>query len=573
MRAGNLYLTAQDAIALALENNIDIEVARYGPILSQWQLERSQAGGALPGVPSSASQAGSVASGQGIAGSQAAAGVSIAGVGGSSAQSGNASITQVGPVTQTLDPAIQETSTFTHTTTPEPNSVQTILTVLVSNTRVYSGTYQQGFLAGGSVSVAYSGHYLNENAPTDVLNPSTAPSVSVSFQQNLLRGFGVGVNARTITVSNMNVNTSELNFRTQVINTVVTVLNQYYSLVADYEDITAKQSALEVARQFYENNRRQVEIGSMAPLDVTTAESQLASTQNDLVVSQTNLEQDELQFKNVLSRTGLKDPLLATAHVIPLDKIVVPEREDLPPLNDLVQSALANRSDLAAERAGLATAEISALGTKNGVLPSWQVFGGESNAGLAGTPKVGFPPGQGANPYFEGGITNALGQVFRRNFPTEKIGTALQAPIRNRQAQADQGIDQLQLRQNQLTTQKDLNQVVVDVSNYVVALQQARSRYEAAGKNLVLSQQLLDAEQEKFTLGTSTPFNVIQQQRDLATAQSTQIAALVAYNNARLALDQTLGTTLESNHISMGDARAGKVPQGSSLPAALPIVP
>jgi outer membrane protein len=284
------------------------------------------------------------------------------------------------------------------------------------------------------------------------------------------------------------------------------------------------------------------------------------------VVSQTNLAQDELQLKNLLSRTGVRDPLFATAHVIPLDKIIVPEREDLAPLSDLVQKALTNRSDLAAEKAGLTTAEISALGTKNGVLPSVQAFGGETQAGLAGVPK----PGLGANPYFIGGISTALDQVFRRDFPTQRIGAVAQIPIHNRQAQADYGIDQLQLRQSQLTTQKDLNQVTVDVSNYVVALQQARSRYEAAGKNRVLAQQLLDAEQEKFTLGTSTPYNVIQQQRDLANAQATEISTLVAYSNARLALDQTLGATLEANHISIDDVRAGKVSRPSALPATLP---
>jgi outer membrane protein len=319
-----------------------------------------------------------------------------------------------------------------------------------------------------------------------------------------------------------------------------------------------------VAQQFYENNQRQVELGAMAPLDVTTAESQVASSQNDLVVSQSNLDQDELQFKNMLSRSGVRDPVLATAHVIPLDKIVVPEGEDLPSINDMVAKALANRSDLAAEKAGITTAEISALGTRNGVLPSVQVFGGESQAGLAGVPK----PGLGANPYFIGGISSALDQVFRRNFPTEHIGIIAQVPVGNRQAQADYGIDQIQLRQTQLSTQKDLNQVAVDVSNYVVALQQARSRYQAAGKNRVLAQQLLDAEREKFTLGTSTPYNVIQQQRDLATAQATEISAEVAYSNARLALDQTLGTTLESNHISIDDARSGKVARPSALPAA-----
>jgi outer membrane protein TolC len=569
VRAATLYLTAQDAIALALENNIDIEVARYNPLVSAWQLERAQAGGALPGVPSNASQAGSVASGQGILGSRAAAGVSTNAANNNGNGAGNATISQIGPITQTLDPSIQGSSTFSHTTTPQADVVQSLLPILISNTRVYTGSYQQGFLTGGAINVSYSDHYLNENAPTDVLNPSVAPNVSFAFQHNLLQGFGVAVNARNITVAKMNLKISDLNFKTQVIGTVTSVLNLYYALVVDYEDVRAKKSAVEAAERFYEESQQRLQLGSLSPLDLTTAESQAASSQNDLVVSQTNLEQQELQLKNALSRTGVMDPVLASVEIMPLDQIVIPEKDDLPPIKELVARALANRSDLAAERASIKTAEVSALGTKNGVLPSLQVFGAESQAGLAGTPKTVTAAGvsETANPYFTGGIGTALSQVFQRDFPTERIGAFVQAPVFNRQAQADSGIDQLQLRQTQLTTQRDLNQVAVDVSNYVVALRQARARYAAAAQNRILQQQLLDAEQEKFGLGASTPYNVIQQQRDLAAAQSTEIAALAAYGNARVALDQTLGTTLETNHVSIEDARAGKTARVSTPPA------
>jgi outer membrane protein TolC len=569
VRAATLYLTAQDAIALALENNIDIEVARYNPLVSAWQLERAQAGGALPGVPSNASQAGSVASGQGILGSRAAAGVSTNAANNNGNGAGNATISQIGPITQTLDPSIQGSSTFSHTTTPQADVVQSLLPILISNTRVYTGSYQQGFLTGGAINVSYSDHYLNENAPTDVLNPSVAPNVSFAFQHNLLQGFGVAVNARNITVAKMNLKISDLNFKTQVIGTVTSVLNLYYALVVDYEDVRAKKSAVEAAERFYEESQQRLQLGSLSPLDLTTAESQAASSQNDLVVSQTNLEQQELQLKNALSRTGVMDPVLASVEIMPLDQIVIPEKDDLPPIKELVARALANRSDLAAERASIKTAEVSALGTKNGVLPSLQVFGAESQAGLAGTPKTVTAAGvsETANPYFTGGIGTALSQVFKRDFPTERIGAFVQAPVFNRQAQADSGIDQLQLRQTQLTTQRDLNQVAVDVSNYVVALRQARARYAAAAQNRILQQQLLDAEQEKFGLGASTPYNVIQQQRDLAAAQSTEIAALAAYGNARVALDQTLGTTLETNHVSIEDARAGKTARVSTPPA------
>ena len=568
IRAGILYLSVPDAIALALENDIDIEIARYNPFAAAWQLERSRAGGALPGVPSGASQAGSVAAGQGVAGSQAAAGV--VGSGGSSTTGGvgNATVSQVGPIAQTLDPSIQQSSTFTHKTTPQFDVVQSLIPVLISNARVYTFTYQQGFLTGGAVTASYSDHYLNENAPTDVLNPSVATNVSISFQHNLLRGFGIAVNARNINVAKINEGISDLNFHTQVVGTVAQVLNAYYALVAGYEDIKAKQSAVELARALYSNNQRQVELGAMTPLDVTIAASQVASTSRDLVDSEANIAQQELQLKNLISRTGLADAELTRAHIVPTDRIEIPAHDDLPALQDLVQKALATRTDLAAQRENERASEISSLGTANGILPTAQAFGAESVAGLAGVPHT-LKFGEftlAPDPYFFGGTGIALSQIFRRNFPTQRIGAFLAAPLNNRQAQADFGIDQLQLRQTQIENQKSANQVGVDVLNSVTALRQARIRYQAALKNRELDQQLLDAEQKKLSLGASIPFNVIQQQRDLSAAQSSVIAAEVSYSNARVALDQTLGTILETNHVSIGEAQSGRV-ERTSTPA------
>jgi len=570
VRAGMLYLTVQDAIALALENNIDLEVARYNPILSEWQLERSQAGGALPGVPSSAAQAGNVANGQGVAGSQAAAGVSTGGNGNGGTSATNATIAQIGPISQTLDPTIQENTVFSHQTAPQANATQTILPVLVSDTKSSSFTYQQGFVIGGNVTVSYRDSYLNEDAPTDVLNPSSAPSLTVTYQQNLLRGFGIGVNARTIRVSQLNVEASGQNFKTQVSTTVNQVLNLYYALAAGQEDIKAKTNAVQVAEQFYQNSGIQERAGTLARLDVTTAQSQLASAQYDLVNSQTNLEQQQVQLKNLLSRTGIADPLLASVQIVPLDRIAVPETDDLPPLKDLLQTALANRSDLASERLGITSSEISALGTRNGIQPLLLGIASESAAGLSGKPQTAVSPFgvETSDPYFNGGIGTAVGQVLRRNFPTNRVAGVFQTPLRNDQAQADFAIDQLQLRQSQIQLNKDLNQVLVDISNYSVALRQARGRYRAAVQTRILQQQLLDAEQKKLAGGASTPFNVVQQQRDLATAQSAEIAALVDFSNARLALDQTLGTTLEANHVALDDARGGKVQRVSSAPVS-----
>ena len=601
VRAGRLYLTAQDAIALALENNIDLEIDRYNPLLDVWHLERAEAGGALPGVPSGNSQAGTVASGQGVSGSTAAAGLSTNFSGSRSSGTVGATITQLGPITPTLDPVFQSVASYAHTTTPQPNQIVSSVTSLIQNTRNYNESISQGILSGGQVTLAYQDSYLNENAPTDLLNPSNGVVLKLSARYDFLQGFGTAVNARTITVAKANLKIDELTFRNEVVGVMANVLNLYYQLAADYDDVKAKQTAVDVAQTFYENNKKQVQIGTMAPLDVTTAESQLATSQQDLVVSQTTLAQQQLQLKNVLSRDGIADPLVASADIIPLDRISVPQEESMPPLKQLIATAIQNRPDLKAEQLNIVNLNTNALATENTLLPLLLGVASTTNQGLSGTPQyvvvkrntgqtqtsgspirpgfVACPPSTGAppgslceypDPYFIGGIGTGLGQMIRRNFPSENAGAYFAPTLRNRVAQADYAIDQLSIRQSQLQTKRDLNQVAVDVSNQSIGVQQARVRYLASVKSRVLNQELLDAEQKRFALGASTTFLVVQQQRNLATAQAAETAALVTYSSARIGLDQTLGTLLQTNNISIAEAKSATVPRKSSLPEKLP---
>ena len=293
------------------------------------------------------------------------------------------------------------------------------------------------------------------------------------------------MNARSITARKIGVAQSELNFKAQVINSVVQTLNVYYNLAAE---LRRRQGQAELPsnwrRHFISDNQKQVQIGSLAPLDITTAESQLGASQRDLVVSQTTLQQQEVQLKNLISRNGSADPALRNVRIVPLDKIVMPEKDDLPPLQAMLQEAMANRADLAAEKMNEQVAQVNALGTKNGLLPTLVPFVSLSDAGLAGTRKTvsfnGVPIT--ADPYFAGGIGNALGQVFRHNFPTNLGGSSIQMPLRNRQAQADYGIDQLTLRQTQLSIQRDINQVQVDLMNAVVALAASPRPLRSIGK-------------------------------------------------------------------------------------------
>lgn len=567
VRAGALYLTAQDAIALALENNIDLELARYSPITAIWRVTRAQAGGPLPGVPSAAAQAGTVAAGQGVTGSQAAAGVRNPGSGNAASTTGNATISQIGPVTQNLDPIIQESSTFSHTSNPQANAVQSITNNLISDTRVHTLNFQQGLVSGGLVNVRYNQNWLKENSPTNILNPSTAANLQVSLQHNLLQGFGIAVNARNITVAKINAGTSEITFRAQVINVVASVLNAYYALASSYEDVRARRSALEVSNVFLENVRKRIEAGSVAPPDEITAQNLVVNNRRSLVESESTLRQREIRLKSLISKTGTADSLLAGTRIVPVDRIQISASDNLPPIEEMVKEAVTARTDLMIQAANQQVNEVSGLGTRNGLLPNLIGFAAAQNSGLGGTAVIQERPGQepvGPDPFFVGGAGTALAQIFRRNFPTERAGAFFSATLKNRQAQADYALDQLALRQTDLNIRKAQSQVQVDVINSVVTIQQARARYEAAVANRQLQQKLLDDEQKRFLLGASFPYNIIQLQRDLVNAQSTEVGALITWSSARITLDQTLGRTLEANGVSIEEAREGKVARHST---------
>jgi outer membrane protein TolC len=270
------------------------------------------------------------------------------------------------------------------------------------------------------------------------------------------------------------------------------------------------------------------------------------------------LLQQETVLKNALSRTGIATSDLADVHIIPLDVITIPAKDDLPPVNDLVADALKNRLEVEQARINLDSNQLNLVGIKNSLKPTLQVFAELTNNGLSG---VGNVPG------FSGGYGLMLEQIFSRDFPNYSAGLSLNIPLRNRAAQADYATSVIELRQNELNFQKQLNQVRVDVQNAVIGMQQARARYDAAVQARNLSQQTFDADRKKYDLGAGTPYQVTQDQRDLSSAQSSEAEAMANYTHARIALDQALGRTLEVNHISMAEALSGHVSAVSSVPA------
>ena len=564
IRAGALYLTVQDAIALAIENNLNLEVQRYALPSAEWSLEREQAGGPIRGVSGNAPSVSITDSGIGYLGALQAGGVSGGGGGGGGAVGGGggAIIQQIGPVVANFDPSFTGTTTFAHTTIPLANPSAGV-NPLVDVTAVSAEQIQQGLDTGGSVTFRSYNYKDNENAPGDTLNPSFGPYLRIHIQQPLLQNAGVALNTRRIRVARNNIVAARETFRGQLLTLVSSVLNSYWSLVSANEELRMRRHSLEVTQKFLDDTRTEINVGGLPRVELPRAEAEAANRRQDVVIAESTVRLQEASLKDQLVRR--EDPAIDAVPIVCLDAIEVPAEENLPRLTDLVATAMAKRPDVAVAKTTDGNAAISAIGTENGLLPSLIAYADTYNRGASGTAQAG------ANPTFVGGYGTALSQVFRRDFPTEYAGLSLSGfPIHNRQAQADYGIEQLQLQASQLSGQRDNNNIAVNVSNQLIFLQQARARYSTAINTRKLQEQVLEDDRKKFTFGTATFSTLITDQRMLVATQISEVGALSAYARARVSLDQVLGETLEKNNISLDEGIAGKVVRPSTAPAAPP---
>jgi len=571
IKGGNLYLSIQDAIACALENNIDIEVQRYGAIIQDANILRAQAGGALrgstPTVAAGPTSAVATTS-TGIATNAASTASSAA----SSSQ--GALVQQTGTAIPNYDPTLVGSLQLGHFTTPQNNSVVAGITALVNNQNTGSLTLSQGFATGTSYSFGYSEVRSSLNSPTYTFNPNLTGTLTVTVTQKLLQGFGRAVNNRNIIIAKNTREQADLTFRQQVITTVSSVLDLYWDLVSFLDNVKSKEEALAYNQRLYSDNKRQVEVGVLAPISIVQAEAAVASAEQDLIVAQTQVLQQETILKDALSRVGVESPTVVSAHVIPTDRIRIPEVEPIQPYQDEVALALHARPEMATQRINVENNKINARGSRAELLPTLNAFvtldnnglSGAANTVLNGTGNSAFLAGS-ANPYFVGGSGNLLGQIFGRNFPDYAVGLNLNISIRNRTAQADYILDQLTIRQSELALKKQENQIRVDVQNALIGVQQARVGYKAAVKSRILEEQTLDAEQKKLALGTSTVYNVILIQRDLSNAEAAEVTAADTYAKAVVQMDVATGQTLDKYGVQIAEAYKGQV---SRAPSAIP---
>ncbi|MGA2415173.1 MAG: TolC family protein [Candidatus Sulfotelmatobacter sp.] len=586
MRDGKLYLSVNDAIALALENNLDVAIARYNLNIADTDVLRAKAGATILGVNAGVVQN---TPGGGVGGIGASAGASTGGTslgaGGIGAGTNGlvSSTLGLGPQITSFDPVVTATLQEDHLDSVS-SSLFNGVPVLAQNTGTVNFSYLQGFSWGTNVSVGFNNSRVTSNVPFTTYSPLINSSLRLQLTQHLLQGFGFPANTRFIHIAKNNRELSDVAFRLQIIDTVDQIENIYWDLVYAYENARVQNESLSFAQKTLSDTKKQVEIGSLAPIENVRAQSTVAQDQQLVTLAQTNLQLEQLLMKNALTRS-LKDPRLATAEVIPTSAVDIPAQEEVIPTEDLINDALRHRAELVETRIDLNSRDYSNKAVRSALLPTLDAFAYYAGSGLGGsqssanlcsnqTPEqllLGFCAGAGhVPPVGSTSIGGTWDQLVNSTAPDKGVGLQLNIPIRNRAAQAVQIRSELEYRQAQMRQQQIENQVGIEVRNAQYAVQQNRASVESAKAAVELGRQSLDAEQKKYQFGTSTNTLVLQYQSQLATAESTLVNATVAYEKSRIELDRATGTLLDHNGISVDDAARGQVNQMPNVPYIAP---
>jgi outer membrane protein len=573
IKDGKLYLSLSDAVLLALQNNYDIAIQRLDLDIADTDLLRTKAGQLPQGTPTSlvtntlGGGGSAVTSGGGPGGSSVAG----TGVGGIAVSSSGA-----GPTPENLDPYVTGTIQLQRQKTPQLNPLFSGgKSSLTTNTDEYNFTYNQGFRSGTALQAGFQNSRVTSDSPLNIYSPAYTTTFNAQLTQHLLQGFGWGLNSRFIVQATNDRRIADSVFRSQLLYTINQVEDIYWGLVSAYEDVQSKQHAVDQSTALEKDNEKQLQIGSMAPLDVVNARSQMSNDQQALIASQSNLEYQQLLMKQAITR-NLDDPRIANAPVIPTDRVSLAETpEEHLSVDELVRQAEANSPAVEQAILNMRNDEITLKAAKNGLLPTLDAYAFYGAEGLGGSQSPGclnFFTGQACPPnaYPTIGYGTAVSHLFNSSGPNKGAGFTLNIPIRNRPAQALQARSQIEYRQAQMRLQQLYVQIRMQVINDQYALTNDRAAVNAATTNQEYNRQSLDAEIKKLHLGASTTANVLQQQRSLAAADAQLISARARYATDRAALEEALASTLDRYGISIVDAATGQINTAPIIPGLEP---
>ncbi len=575
VKNGKIYLSLSDAIALALENNFDIAIARYDLDIADTDILRTRTGAAPLGAPSAlitgtlGGSATILTTGGGPGGTSVGSGGAGSGVNGLTLTTAGA-----GPTPEALEPSVTSMIQLERAESPQTSA---FAPRAFTNTDQYNFTYNQGFLTGTALAVAFNNSRITTNSPFSVYSPELSSTFKATVTQHLLQGAGIWVNKRFIYQARNNRRITDSSFRQQILYTVNQVETIYWGLVQAYEDVQAKERALEQSTKLEGDDRKQLEIGTVAPLQVVQDQSSVASDKQALISSQSALNYQQQIIKQAIAR-NLNDPALSAAPVIPTDRVTVEEiPEEKQPVEELVQEAFQQRPELEQAVLTLRNDEITLKGARNALLPGLDILGfyGASGAGGSQSPNCSTITSAGfgnclPNTFPTVGYGTVLNNLVNSSSPDKGIGFNVTIPIGNKYAQSVQARSLMEYRQAELRLEQLYTQIRMQVVNAQFALINDRAQVQASMASRDFQQQSVDAEIKKLHLGASTTANVLLQERNLASSEDTLIAARAAYAKDRAGLYQTLATTLQHYGINLNEAASGTVETAPVIPGISP---
>ncbi|PYX83058.1 MAG: TolC family protein [Acidobacteria bacterium] len=566
IRDGKLYLSLKDAIRLALENNLDIAIARYNLPIADTDLLRTKAGGAFRGVNAGVVEGtpGGGVGGFGTGAPGAGAGGTTAGAGGAGAGASGLveSTLGTGTAVPSYDLSIIGSVGAEHLTSPLANRQIYGVPSLQLNTGQANFGVSQAFATGASISFEFNNARQTSNSPFNILAPILNASYRLSFHQPLLAGFGLGPNLRYLRIAKNNKKISDIAFKDQVMATVTQIENIYWDLVNSYEQAQVNEQSLAFAQRSLDNAKKQLQLESVPAMDVMRAEAEVSKRDQDLTVARTSLQLQELLMKNALTKS-LDDPLLESMPVVPVDRLEPAQAPPAPQsVQELIAQALRERPELAESDVDLVNRQISRKAARNALLPSLSLVGFYGGSGLAGplNPLSDVP---GVTSSVPTNFAGALANAFNNSAPDYYVGFNLNIPLRNRVAKADQYRSELEYRQAELRREQLRKQIRIEVRNAEYALEQSAARVDAARKARDLAQRSFEIMQKEHDLGAGSTFQTMTAQRDLSLAELDLAAAMTVYEKAKVELDRATGNTLEHNGILIQDAVTGKISQAS----------
>jgi outer membrane protein len=582
IKDGKMYLSINDAVSMALENNLDIGIQRYNLSIADTDILRTSSGavalgvntGLVQGTPGgntgTTSAGGTGTSTTGSTGG--GAGGTTIGVGGAGAgAAGIVSSTQgEGPPLDNYDPVISGTFAVEHALTPESNTIITGTNRLNQNTTTGNFLYTQGFSTGTLMTVGFDNSRVASNALFNTLDPVLTPSFRFQVRQHLLQGFGFDPNLRYIRIARNNRMITEVTFRNQVITTVSQIENIYWDLVNAYENVDVQQRALDLANKTLSDNQKQVTAGTLAPLTVVQSQSAVATAKQNLIAAQVNLQLEQLLMKNAITR-NMADPILAVAPVIPTDTLNTTDEYQVPAVEQLIQDAMQQRPEIATARLNLTNSEVTKKSIRNQLKPALDLYAFYGSSALAGPSNpLCTDPTQCSNPGFPVGYGSAFSNLFNSSFPDKGVGVNLNIPLRNRQVQADQVRSDLEYRQAQMSLLQTENTIQLQVRQAQFTLQQNWVALQAAIAARDYAAEALDAEQKKLRMGASTSTLVLQASSNLTQAESNVLAAATNYEKSKVQLDLSTADTLTRLGIDVMDAEGAKVKHEPKVPGVVP---